>query len=258
MIKGKEELLDKINKLRNFLWVNSNNYLIYDYDKKEFIEKTKDFKPYMGRFAYVGCYIDEDIMYEDPIYYIYDYDCELLIKSKQLNDICAIMIYLFNLNENEYKNIDDDDFYYYLLMDLTELYDVRNINSYEALCFGGDLCYEFYSDLAKIGLFDVINLELSSLLEDEDSPDNMIFKINPDIDEAAEYSQFNINCIDKIENGILHVDRTLEILERNVSKEMLLQLKERGFDFDIDKTLQYYKNNVIQIIKDVIFEYKER
>lgn len=251
MIKEKEELLNKVNKLRDFLWNSSNNYLIYDYDTKEFIEKTKDFKPYLGRYAYIGC-IDEN-----SIYYIYDYDCELLIKSEQLNDICAIMIYLFNLNKNEYKNIDDDDFYYNLLIDLAELYDVRNINSYEALCFGGDLCYEFYSDLAKIGLFDVINFGLS-LLDDEDSPNSMIFKINSDIDEVAEYSQFNINCIDKIENGILHIDKTSEILERNISKEMLLQLKERGFDFDINKTLQYYKNNVIQIIKDIISEYKER
>ena len=133
-----------------------------------------------------------------------------------------------------YSYIDIKDLHYYLTY-----YDFDNAKEYFKL----------------LGEFLGID-KLKEIIDDINNsyPENWYYKLD-ELDESDLDEETFREVHDYIDNHDLYIENNIlfDINNKNhIPKHILVQLKNKGYDFNIQKTLDYYKKEQIKLIEEII------
>ena len=141
-----------------------------------------------------------------------------------------------------FSDIDDDfeEFLFYVYGDFTTLTECLKLNPH-------DLSKNYFSVLRDLFGVDKLKEIIEDLVESEFYDD--IFKLEED-DKPYDNIEFNINsstwCI---KDDVLY---DCDDEGHQIDKHFLLQFKDKGYNFDIQKTLDHYKEEQIKLIQNII------
>lgn len=206
------------------------------------IDKNDTHYPYILIFnLYNILYDDNDIM-ADTILYFKNFQI-LLFYIKFIISTC-FTINSYTHNDELYTDflVNIEDIYYNSL----DTYDIYHIDKFEALQH--NITY-FYKTLSKFKFRNFIKEDIKILSENNKNNEiNSIYTLT-NHDEAEKEILFNTNNLFFDENGLPYILNTPDFY---IIKCMLLQLKERGFEFDVQATLDSYRNKMILNLQKLI------
>lgn len=176
----------------------------------------------------------------------------IYLEFKEIYSLLAVVFrYLTYLENCEWRGeylgiiefITDDDFEEFLDYSYGDFFDLhqylRYFDYYEAKKY-----FTSIGEIMGVGRLQYIIEAIKDGVFDEE-----IYKLCED-DEACDILYHTENTNLYIKNDIL-LDRTN--INHHIDKNMLIQLKERGYNFDIQKTLNYYKEEQIKLLQGIIF-----
>lgn len=208
------------------------------------IDKNDTHHPYILIFnLYNILYDDNDIM-ADTILYFENFQI-LLFYIKFIISTC-FTINSYTNNDELYTDflVKIEDIYYSSL----DTYDIYHIDKFEALQH--NIAY-FYKTLSKFKFRNFIKEDIKILSENNENNNIDIYNIYTltNHDEAEKEILFNTSNLLFDRNGLPYL-----LNEPNfyIIKCMLLQLKERGFEFDVQATLDNYRNKMILNLQKLI------